>query len=471
MRTPLLAAASARLRAAHTALVAAPPCVVLTGLGCLALAASSDLANTFDAPRRGGPLVALLLAGTLALAFALWLAATRQGSHTRAYHPALRLLIYPVLLWALFTAVQAPGLLGHGLATALTVTPPRYGSDDLYYNHYNALLVLHGRNPYAGPWLRDEVRYFGASAYTPIARGRFSDPHHYPTRAEMDAIVAAYVRQPQAPQPAELDPRTTHSYPAGAFLVDLPVVWAGAPSVAVGQIALLLALLALITWAAPAPWRPLVALLLLSTADGMRQVVGSDFEIWPLAFVAATWLARDRRILSALLLGCACAIKQTAWFAAPFYLLWVWRVHGRDEALRRAALAGATFLVINLPWILAAPSSWLTSTLLPVTLPLLPDGSGLVGLGLAGALPLLPSWCYAALEVAALLAALLWYWRALPRAPFAGLVLPLLPLFFAWRSSERYFVLLPLLALLALTLTLSAAQKPAHTSVCAHTPL
>ncbi|MBF6590541.1 MAG: hypothetical protein IVW57_08410, partial [Ktedonobacterales bacterium] len=118
-----------------------------------------------------------------------------------------------------------------------------------------------------------------------------------------------------------------------------------------------------------------------------------------------------------------------------------------------------TFLAINLPWIVASPRAWLASLFLPVSLPLLPDGSGLVGISLSGTLPLAPSWVYAALELLALLAALAWYWRAQPRYPFAGLVLPLLPLVFAWRSPERYFELLPVAAALALALTL-AARRP-----------
>ena len=181
---------------------------------------------------------------------------------------------------------------------------------------------------------------------------------------------------------------------------------------------------------------------------------GGDFEIWPLACVALAWLLRERRWTSALALGAACAIKQTAWLAAPFYLIWVWRTYGPREAGRRAAIVAATFLVINAPWIIASPREWLASIFLPVTLPLLPDGSGIIGLSLTGVLPLGPSWLYGLLELAALAAALAWYWRECERLPFAGLILPLVPLFFAWRSSERYFVLLPLLALLAVALTL-----------------
>jgi len=441
-------------------LLGVPPALVLAGLGCMALAASSDLANTFDSPRRGGPAIATLLSLTLALAFVCFLLATRKtlplslARHWRV----VRLLIFPILLWSAFTAVQTSGILARGMASALTTRHVRYGSDDLYYNHYNALLVLHGQNPYSGQRLVDEVRYFGEQAYTPLRRGHFADPRHYPSTAELDAVLATYLADPRTPPP-EIDPRTTHSYPAGAFLANVPSVWAGAPSVAVTQILLFAVLLAAIMLVAPAPWRWVVAVLLLATADGAGQVTGGDFEIWPLACVAAAWLLGERRVVSAALLGAACAIKQTAWLAVPFYLVWVWHERGAAEAGRRALVALGAFLVINLPWLVASPREWLASLFLPISLPLLPDGSGIIGPSLTGVLPLAPSTVYSLLELAALAGALIWFWRAESQMPFAGLVLPLVPIVFAWRSSERYFVLLPLLAILAAVLTLRGSPR------------
>jgi hypothetical protein len=446
------------------ALLNLPPPLLLAGVGCAALAASSDVANTFDSPRRGGPIPAVALFLTLALAFACFILAPWRPLPARLVRrwPVVRLLAFPLALWALFTAAQAPGILIRGVDAAFTVSPPHYGSDDLYDNQYNALLVLHGENPYVRQRLAAIVDHFGVLSYTPLLRGRFANPLHYPTQAELDAVLRAYLADPGAPHP-EIDPRTTHSYPAGAFLLDVPFVWGGFASVALPQILLFLALIAAIVAATPARWRLVVALLLLATADGARQVSGGDFEIWPLAGVALAWLLRERRWGSALALGAACAIKQTAWLAAPFYLIWVWRAYGPREAGRRAAIAAAAFLAINAPWIVTSPREWFAGILLPVTLPLLPDGSGVIGLSLTGVLPLGPTWLYGLLELAALAAALIWYWREGERLPFAGLILPLAPLFFAWRSSERYFVLLPLLALLAVVLTLddTVTARPA----------
>lgn len=452
-----------------------PAALVLAALGCAAVAASSDLANTFHT--RGAALIATAIFGCLAAAIACFVAATRSPSHSSAAGRAgggpdgtfraatlvlfrllpriLPWLVYPLLLWALFTATQTLSVLAHRLTTPPSSGPSLYGSDAMFYNHYGALLILHGQNPYAGDHLAAAINYFGVRAYTPLARGRFADVRHYPTAAELDAVIDEYLADPSHP-PVEVDPATFHSYPAGAFLVAAPPVWAGQPSLAYSQLLLFLALVAAVLVTMPPGLRLPALLLLLTNVDGVRQIAGGDFEIWPVALLILAWLLRNRSVASALLVGAACAVKQTAWIAAPFYLIWVWREHGRAEALRRLAIMVGAFLLINLPWIVASPGPWLSSLLLPMDLPLLPDGAGLVGLSLAGAAPLFPSAVFSLAELALLAGALVWYARNAARYPFAALALPLLPLLAAWRSPERYFLLLPLLGVAAALLTLQS---------------
>ena len=452
------------LAAAWGWLARVPAAVILAGLGCAALDASTFIANS-----RLPLAPALVEIGVLAMlvgAFGCFIAATARRRGRGAWAPWLtRLLIIPLLLWGVWTATQTAHVVAVSWPRTLA-SARNYGSDDMFYNHYNAWLVLHGQNPYTGERLTAVVGYFHIIAYTPIARGRFADPHAKPTGHELAAIYLQFAANPAAPPP-EIDPATTHSYPAGAFLVALPFVWLGAPTIALGQTLALLVLWGLITWAAPWRWRPVVALLLLTMADGARQVAGADFEIWALAFTLGAWLTRDRRWTSAILLGLACATKQTAWLAVPFYGVWVWRTLGANEVARRALIAGGAFLLINAPWIIASPGPWLSSLLLPVSLPLLPDGSGLIGLATAGALPFAPRAVYSALEAATLVGALVWYWRAHARYPFAGLALPTLALLLAWRSPERYFELLPLAGILALALTLGTAPTPSPSPAAA----
>jgi len=85
----------------------------------------------------------------------------------------------------------------------------------------------------------------------------------------------------------------------------------------------------------------------------------------------------------------------------------------------------------------------------PLLGPLEPDGIGLIRFGLAGIGPLLARGVYGALALivfAALLVVFARWRRAVTSAP---LVWPFVPLYFAWRSLQNYFVLGTLFALIA----------------------
>ncbi len=269
-------------------------------------------------------------------------------------------LILPALLWSSLLIPTTLRNIENGLTATLIAPPRTYTSDAMFYNHYDALLVLHDTNPYVGDHLADAVHAFDIKGYTPIARGRFRDLRHYPTGPAYDAPLAEYRAHPQH-VPPEVDPRTVHSYPAGAFLVDVPFLWAGLPSIAFPQVVLFLLLGIALVAAAPPGARVGVAVLVLAARTASAQVTGWDFDIWPLALVIGAWLLGDRRITSSLLLGAACAFKQTIWLVVPFYLVWAWRTYGGREAARRGAIALASFVGINLPWIIASPREWFAS--------------------------------------------------------------------------------------------------------------
>ena len=46
---------------------------------------------------------------------------------------------------------------------------------------------------------------------------------------------------------------------------------------------------------------------------------------------------------------------------------------------------------------------------------------------------------FAILEALVFIAAVVWYWSNAHRYPYMGVILPILPLFFAWRSLWPYF--------------------------------
>lgn len=440
-----------------------PPAFMLLGFGCLAIVASGDLPNHFALPRGTDPFVASLVFAALLAAFLLcslalwplesmsvwphWLFGGQSPSIPlrRALARGARLLWYPLLLWMVLASAQSLLSLARTVPPSFTARPPRYTSDDLYDNQYNALLVLDGTNPYVGDHLAASLAYFHTDGYTPLQRGEFISPYSHPTVAQVRAILAAYRAHPQSPLP-EVSPLITHSYPAGSFLVDIPFVWAGLPSITPAQALLLLLLCLGLVGLAPPSWRLVLGLLLLCDTVAMTRVLDGDFDIWWIVPLVGAWWCAPSRVRSAVLVGVACAIKQLAWFLAPFYLVFVWRRYGWREALTRTAIASLTFLGINLPWIVMSPGAWLSSLFLPMSLPLLPEGTGLTGLAFAHVLPLFPKLVYTLLEAAVALAALGAYWRFSRRAPMLGLVLGFLPLVVAWRGDERYFLTLSLVA-------------------------
>lgn len=433
----------------------AEPGLVALLAGVAALDLATWLANVQLAPGQIGSALALGLAvsrlSAYIVAFALVGLALLREPPTWLRRAA-PIVFWPLLVWAIWTAAQ--GLLVILREWPVTLLDPlRYGSDAVFDAHYNAWLVLHGLNPYAGQWLTSVTNYFHVIALTPIARGIFADPRVMPTAHQLHLLYNQFARDPSHP-PVEIDPRTTHSYPAGSFLLLIPAVWAGLPSVAPMYVIALAAIWVALVGAAPANWRWLALLGPLLMVNGLRQVGGGgDFEILALALVLGAWLARERRWTSALLLGLALTVKQTAWFVAPFYLLWVWRACGWREALRSGGIAGATFALVNLPWIILSPREWLASMALPMSLPLLPDGIGVIGLSQIGGLPFAPSWAYSLAELVAIGALLALVWRLWSRAPFLAVALPLAPLLLAWRSPDRYFALLPLTVIAAFLLT------------------
>ena len=118
----------------------------------------------------------------------------------------------------------------------------------------------------------------------------------------------------------------------------------------------------------------------------------------------------------------------------------------------RLVITVFAFLVPNLPFIVSSPGAWATGLLLPVTLPLFPSGVGVIELTHSGLVPLWPPVVYGLLEIAALTTLYIWCARMnRPLRPEIYPLLALLPFFLAWRSLLAYFLVLPVLAISAVT--------------------
>jgi hypothetical protein len=319
-----------------------------------------------------------------------------------------------------------------------------YHNDAIALNECAARLVLAGRDPYAS---LDIFQCYpqlgiGADRTTPLRRGAFADVAVYPTDDQLDAAWALRAREG-----GNVEFVSQPSYPALSFLLIIPFVALGWDANRL-YVLCLIAAMALVVLRTPAALRPFMLTAVLGAASLAAFTVSGSADLLYALPLAAAWLWRERR-WSALAYGVAAATKQLAWFFAPFYLIAVVTMHGWREGLRRAGLAAAVFVATNLPFVVAHPGDWLDGVATPVSEPMFPRGAGIVFLGTNGGLPLLPSGVYLALEAVCAIACLAVAWRSRRTSPEIGVVLALIPLFFASRSLFSYFFLIPLFAAVA----------------------
>jgi hypothetical protein len=420
--------------------------------------------------------------------FLLWLGIWRpaRGVFARLFFsatanakiPQTRLLrqisnstLLALLLLAVLWSVATNGalLLQHPLDPAI------YDSDAAAFVHYQAEDVLHGINPYTdttGFW--QAVAQFPAAGATPLQRGQFAQQAFSPSDQVVTALLHIYLRNPTQAGP-EFDPATLHSYPAGAFLLTIPFIWAGLPSTQPLYALALLLLFGLLAWWTPKEDRWYTLLLLSSLALAITLTLRSSFEVICIICLIAAWRLQYQNkhpVLAALLLGLACTVKQLAWLFVPFYLLLIVQRRGWRQTAKSAAFIALAFLLINGPFIFAAPAAWATSMLLPITEPAFPGGIGLITLAQGGLLPLFPGWVFVLLEIGTYLALLAWYSTQLKPGQHSGkhastagglgLFLAPLPLFLASRSLISYTMFLPVLALAAVLLAQDPAGPPIH---------
>ena len=275
------------------------------------------------------------------------------------------------------------------------------------------------------------------------------------------------------------------SYPAGSFLLEVPALWLGIQH-------------QIVDWTDLVAWLVTGALIFVLLPSALRWIGpvlvtvpiyadvfgsgGTDAVFLPF-LVLAVWrwdrFATGRgagiaRWMGPVALGLACAIKQTPWFCVPFVAVGLYlecRTTGRRPVrvvTTYLAVVAAVFAVVNLPFVVWAPSAWIHGALLPFAKPLVADGQGLVALALHGvtggvSLPLLT--LASVLVYVSLLAALVIWYPGLKRSWM--LLLPL-TFFVAPRSLLSYLLdLYPAAIVAAVTVAPAVARTPrsAHAGV------
>jgi hypothetical protein len=237
------------------------------------------------------------------------------------------------------------------------------------------------------------------------------------------------------------------NYPALSFLLVTPFIALGVTDIRWIYLVEIVALVLILLRKVRIPWRPLVSAGVVGNTVIVRQniLAGVDPTWWALLTVA--WIFIESRWLSPIAVGLAVASRQPAWFAAPFYLVAIWKRNGRAEAIRRAAIVALAALAPNLPFIIADPAAFFDGIAQPMLSAFAPYGVGFVRLGLDGPLPLLPRAAYGGLSAMAFVVLIAVLWRFWRKLPIGAVIFPFVPLYLAWRSLQNYFGPIPLLAM------------------------
>ncbi len=247
-----------------------------------------------------------------------------------------------------------------------------------------------------------------------------------------------------------------YSYPIGSALTAAPFVAVVPDGARVAVILSTLILGSVMLWSAPSHLAPLAYGSLLVGDFVTWGVNDLTDPLWvaPLAIAIVFWpwsrIGRDSLLGSGVVFAIAMAVKQQAWFCAPFLMLWVAHERGWRTAGRYVVTVAATFFLIHAPVIAMAPKAAVTGLLTNLYGPsgtLVHLGVGLSGLTLSGALPMSKG-AHTALMALAAFGGLVGYWYHFDRVRWLAWIAwgPLL--FFNYRSLANYFVVLAPIAVM-----------------------
>ncbi len=249
---------------------------------------------------------------------------------------------------------------------------------------------------------------------------------------------------------------STLNYPALHFLTLVPSTLLGIPDSRIVLGIAFIGTMVLLYRNAPAPLKGIVLLPLF---------VNWDFVNWPLGFVTdvvwvfllvamvASW---RRPNLRGVLFGLAAAYKQIPWLLGPFIVMRIWLDQDDSDPrppLHRIArfigISAGTFLIINAPFLLDDPGSWLAGVLTPLADPLIFYGQGLSAVTQFDLLQLPRSFYFLATAIVFVVLGVL-YWLNFRLLKEVMWIFPGVFLWFSYRGLQSYYIYWLLLLLMAL---------------------
>ena len=428
---------------------ATPPRLLLFFVATAVFVLAAILAGLFvKYPSMHNAAVALCIIVLYLIIFGATFAMARPDMDRKLQKHRRKLLIASKILAVLLTAgsigmavIMIPWISTNGNVSAfgkIEVHPAT--SDAIVITRQANRIILDGENPYGRTNIVKAMQEYGTVAPTVLRQGDFANIYPYPSDKQIDDALAKAKTNPEIP-PLEFE--SALSYPAGALLFRLPSDAAGiAPQWFYLMCIVIMA--TVIVWRSPKYLRPAALIGCLASVLVWNSQLGGGTDSLFILFILLGWTLRKRPWLAAVLMGIACSCKQTAWFFLPFYLVLILRETGWRKSMQSLVAIGATFILINSPFIIADPRAWITGMLAPMIHPLFPFGVGISSFATLSSTPA-PQAIFTVIECIAFIAVLAWYYRNCLKAPQTGLLLAIIPLFLAWRSMFAYFVTIPLL--------------------------
>ncbi len=306
-----------------------------------------------------------------------------------------------------------------------------------------------GLNPYAGPnVIKSMLRFEGSfDKLTPIRKGEFEDTFPYPSSQQ---LADFWERARQNPDTVPQEVVSKFGYPAASFIIPAPFLLAGITDIRWVFLILFLASVGISVRLAPTGMKLVVLLAFLASVELSNSIPGGETGFLYFPFLLGGWiLARRNWTAAALLMGIAVSIKQIPWFTLPFFLILLWRTAGIQRTLKATSVIAVTFLAFNLPFIISDFGLWVNSILSPMVDNLFPLGVGVVTLVTSGFADIQNPLIFTILEMAVWFSGIIWYFFNCRKYPHTGLILGILPLFFAWRSLWPYFFYIDMILLTA----------------------
>jgi hypothetical protein len=298
---------------------------------------------------------------------------------------------------------------------------PRLNSDVLAFTSWSVQLVAEGHNPFTASMAPSEM-----------LKGT---PDQWTYRTDGSRVV-------------------DWSYPGGTLWAYLPqflLIGRGPIGLRLTSVLGVGALSGLLVWALPSQYAALGPASLVLPQNQWLAAAGGLNDMWWAIFAAGALIlwAREQTVAAAAVFGVSAAMKQQPWVIALFLAIWVWKtspsvsVFGRRAAMLIGA-GGATFGLLNLPWMVQSPAAWLSTMVVPLGIgdaaPLLSRGVGLAALNMAADRTLVAREVFEMFIYVSVLVTAVGFWRFTDRFRWAAWLAPAVIFLFTPRSLPSYFL-------------------------------